>query len=63
MICRSPILAKSLFSRGALHIVLSGLKKPLRPYASFDLTLVFEKADAVGVEVMVEENTDNPGTG
>ena len=41
--------------------MLSGLRKPLRPYDSFDLTLVFEKAGAVRVEVMVEENTDNPG--
>jgi copper(I)-binding protein len=46
------------------HIVLSGLKKPLRAYGSFALTLVFEKAGAVDVEVSVEEQTsDKPGAG
>jgi periplasmic copper chaperone A len=46
------------------HIVLSGLKKPLRAYDSFALTLVFEKAGAVDVEVSVEEQTsDKPGAG
>jgi periplasmic copper chaperone A len=49
---------------GGAHIVLSGLAKPLRPYDSFDLTLVFEKAGAVQVEVMVEEDlSDKPGAG
>jgi len=46
------------------HIVLSGLKKPLRAYDSFALTLVFEKAGSVNVEVSVEEQTsDTPGAG
>jgi len=41
------------------HIVLSGLKKPLRPYDSFELTLVFEKVGAVQIEVLVEEKTSD----
>ena len=56
-----PGLGEITVQPGGVHIVLSGLRKPLRPYDSFDLTLVFEKAGAVRVEVMVEENTDNPG--
>jgi copper(I)-binding protein len=46
------------------HIVLSGLKKPLRAYDSFALTLVFENAGTVNVQVSVEEQTsDKPGAG
>ena len=56
-----PGLGEITVQPGGVHIVLSGLRKPLRPYDSFDLTLVFEKAGAVRVEVMVEENSDNPG--
>ena len=45
------------------RIVLSGLTKPLRAYDSFKLTLVFEKAGAIKVEVVVEEKADSPGAG
>lgn len=47
------------------HIVLSGLKKPLRAYDSFALTLVFEKAGTVNVQVSVEEQQtpDKPARG
>jgi periplasmic copper chaperone A len=37
------------------QILMSGLKKPLRAYDSFDLTLLFEKAGEVKVEVLIEE--------
>jgi copper(I)-binding protein len=65
------VKALSIPGRGELllkpdgpHIVLSGLKKPLRAYVSFALTLVFEKAGAVNVQVSVEEQTsDKPGAG
>jgi copper(I)-binding protein len=40
---------------GGPQIVLSGLKKPLRAYDSFDVMLVFEKAGQVKIEVLVEE--------
>jgi periplasmic copper chaperone A len=41
--------------RAGPHIVLSGLKKQLSPYDSFVMTLAFERAGKVEVEVMVEE--------
>lgn len=41
--------------RGGPHILLSGVKKPLSPYDSFLMTLTFERAGKVEVEVMVEE--------
>jgi copper(I)-binding protein len=37
------------------HLVLSGLKKAFHAYDDFKLTLVFEKAGRVVVDVMVEE--------
>jgi len=37
------------------HILLSGMKKQLNPYDSFVMTLRFERAGKVEVEVMVEE--------
>ena len=41
--------------RGGPHILLTGMKKQLSPYDSFFMTLAFEKAGKVEVEVMVEE--------
>lgn len=41
--------------RDGTHIELSGVKKQLSPYDSFLMTLVFERAGKVDVEVMVEE--------
>ena len=41
--------------RGGPHIRLSGMKKQLNPYDSFLMTLVFQRAGKVEVEVMVEE--------
>ena len=37
------------------HIMLMGLKEPLVEYGSFHLTLTFEKAGSIEVEVQVEE--------
>ena len=37
------------------HLLLSGLKKRLNAYDSFTMTLVFEKAGSMVVEVAVEE--------
>jgi periplasmic copper chaperone A len=42
---------------GEARIILVGLRKPLRPYDTFALTLVFKRAGIVEVEVIVEENT------
>ena len=36
-------------------LVLTGLKKPLHAYDDFKMTLVFEKAGPVAIDVMVEE--------
>lgn len=38
-----------------LHIMLTGLKKPLAEYDTFDMTLIFQQAGRVTVEVEVEE--------
>jgi copper(I)-binding protein len=43
--------------RGGPHILLTGVKKPLSPYDSFLMTLTFERAGKVEVEVMVEEKS------
>ena len=37
------------------HLLLSGVKKRLNAYDSFNLTLVFERAGQMVVEVMIEE--------
>ena len=37
------------------RLLLLGVKKPLAAYDSFKMTLIFEKAGIVEVEVMVEE--------
>jgi periplasmic copper chaperone A len=43
--------------RGGPHILLTGMKKPLGAYDSFLMTLTFERAGKVEVEVMVEEKS------
>ena len=42
-------------TKNAGYVRLFGLKKPLYAYDNFQLTLVFEKAGRVDVEVQVEE--------
>jgi len=54
-----PGLGEITLLPGSVHIVLSGLKKALLPYDSFLLTLEFEKAGVVQVEVLVEEKTSD----
>jgi copper(I)-binding protein len=56
-----PALGEVNLQSGGGHIVLSGLKKPLRPYENFALTLVFENAGSMRVEVSVEEKTSSAG--
>lgn len=43
--------------RGGPHVLLSGLKKPLDARDSFLMTLTFQRAGMVEVEVMVEEKS------
>jgi periplasmic copper chaperone A len=47
--------------KGGAQIVLSGITKPLRAYDTFDVTLVFEKAGAIKVQVTVEEAAQPAG--
>lgn len=49
------------FKRNGPHLRLTGFKKQLDAYESFAMTLVFEKAGSVVVEVMVEE-AEQPNT-
>jgi len=42
---------------GGLHLMLTGLKQPLKVGERFPLTLHFEKAGPVTVEIVVEEAT------
>jgi periplasmic copper chaperone A len=41
--------------RNGPHLVLSGLDKPLSPYESFPMTLIFKRAGKIDIEVLVEE--------
>jgi copper(I)-binding protein len=43
--------------RGGPHILLTGVKKPFGAYDSFLMTLTFEHAGKVEIEVMVEEKS------
>ncbi len=52
-----PLPAQSIteLKPGGYHIMLMGLKEPLVEYGTFHMTLNFEKAGSVDVEVQVEE--------
>jgi copper(I)-binding protein len=57
-----PIAALTIPAQGKLELnsdgprlLLSGFKKKLNAYDSFELVLIFEKAKQVKIEVMVEE--------
>jgi len=65
-----PLKANSalVFAPGGLHVMLTGLKQPLKIGDSFPLTLNFAKAGAVAVTVSVQQikatpkpMTDMPG--
>ncbi|MEC5386862.1 copper chaperone PCu(A)C [Uliginosibacterium sp. H3] len=51
------------FKPGGLHIMLLGLKAPLKEGAKFPLTLKFEKAGEITVDVKVESLTGAPAAG
>jgi hypothetical protein len=50
-----PMHGTAELKPGGYHIMLMGLKEPLVEYGSFHLTLTFEKAGSIEVEVQVEE--------
>jgi copper(I)-binding protein len=45
---------------GGLHLMLVGLKQPLIEEALFPLTLIFEKAGRIDIEVYVEGSGPTP---
>jgi copper(I)-binding protein len=51
-----PARGEARLAPGGLHIMLIGLSEPLREDAGFPLTLVFERAGEVTVEVAVERS-------
>ena len=58
-----PQGAEAKLAPGGLHIRLVGLKQPLAEGQEFPLTLTFEKAGAVTVEVAVEKTASHGATG
>ena len=56
-----PAHGKATLAPGGYHVMLMGLKAPLKEGQSFPLTLTFEHAGKVEVEVMVESMTGQGG--
>ena len=50
-----PAQSTTELKPGGYHIMLMGLKEPLVEYGTFHLTLTFERAGSIEVEVQVEE--------
>ena len=50
-----PAQSTTELKPSSYHIMLMGLKEPLVEYGTFHLTLTFEKAGSIEVEVQVEE--------
>ena len=49
-----PVGASTQLKPGGLHVMLMGLKAPLKQGESFPLTLSFEKAGSITIEVTIE---------
>ena len=58
-------LALSVLAPGGLHVMLMELRKPLAAGKNFPLTLTFEKAGKIELEIVVIENppSDHGGHG
>ena len=50
-----PARGELVLNADGPHLLLSGVKKRLNAYDSFKITLVFERAGRMEIEVMVEE--------
>ena len=50
----SPGAAATVLQPGGAHVMLEGLKRPLKPGETFPLSLTFKKAGELNVEVQVE---------
>lgn len=55
--------APAILEPGGLHVMLMGLKAPLKDGDMFPLTLTFERAGTVTVEVIVQGRDDQDGDG
>jgi len=55
--------APVVFQPGGLHIMLIGLKTPLKAGEMAPLTLTFEKAGTITVELAIEKPAENGGHG
>lgn len=53
-----PAMGEVHLSPGGDHVMLTGLAKPLNVYDTFPLTLVFQKAGAIEIEVYVVDPAD-----
>lgn len=49
-----PAMGKAVLQPGGLHVMFMGLKNPLKEGSKFPLTLVFEKAGEMTVDVTVK---------
>ena len=58
-----PAHGKADLAPGGFHVMLIGLKQPLKEGTTFPLTLTFEKAGEVAVEVAVEDIAHGGGHG
>jgi len=54
---RAESKSEVTLKRGGPHILLTGMKKPLGAYDTFPMTLTFERAGKIEIEVMVEEKS------
>ena len=55
-----PAGGEAIFAPGGNHVMLFGLKKPLVAGEAFPLTLVFQNAGAVDIEVQIEQDAPSP---
>ena len=49
-----PPHSKVVFKPGSYHVMLMGLKKPLKPGEKVKFTLIFDKSGAITIEAPVE---------
>ena len=54
----APARGEMAFAPGGRHLMLTGLKRPLRAGAQVEITLVFERAGAVRVPFRVSASVD-----
>ena len=50
----SPGAASTVLQPGGAHVMLEGLKRPLKPGETFPLSLTFKNAGELNVKVQVE---------